>query len=353
MLGIGIIGVGDMGTKHARIIADNIPKAKVVSIMDKSEERISAISKFLDNPKVFNNAKELIDDNSVEAVLIASPDVTHADFAEYCIKKGKYLFLEKPLGLSTKDAEKVLKAEVDHGKRIVQIGLMRVFDKQHSEIKKAINEDMIGKPLLFRGIHKHLVQSGRSAANVITNSAVHDIHSARWLMNDDIISVIADQIPFTGSDKNFKDSKLQNSWGTGLSKEDSTRLVLLQLKFKNGGLGTIEVDIDDNYGYEVIVEVSGEKGTLRTPSLISPILRKGNSASQSIEKDWFLRFDQAYKQELFDWVNATNNKEVVGASVWDAYIAMQVADAAIKSLSSFRAEKVPLPVKPKIYKEET
>ena len=258
MLNIGIIGVGDMGSKHARIIADNIPQAKVVAIMDKSEERINAISKFLDNPKSFNDAEELIDDDSVEAVLIASPDPTHADFAEYCIKKSKYLLLEKPLGLNLKDAEKVLNAEVDHGKRIVQIGLMRVFDNQHSEIKKAIDEDVIGKPLLFRGIHKHLVQPGRSAANVITNSAVHDIHSARWLMNDDIISVIADHIHFTGSDKNFKASELQASWASGSSKEDSTRLVLLQMKFKNGGLGTIEVDIDDNYGYEVIVEVSGE-----------------------------------------------------------------------------------------------
>jgi myo-inositol 2-dehydrogenase/D-chiro-inositol 1-dehydrogenase len=317
--------------------------------MDKSEERIKAVSKFLDNPKVFNNAKELIDDDSVEAVLIASPDKTHAEFAEYCISKGKYLLLEKPLGLSLADAEKVLKAEVNHGQRIVQIGLMRVFDNQHLEIKKAIIEDVIGKPLLFRGIHKHLVQPGRSAANVITNSAVHDIHSARWLMNDDIKSVIADQIPFSGSDKNFETGELQTSWGSGSAKEDSTRLVLLQLKFKNGGLGTIEVDIDDNYGYEVIVEVSGEKGTLRTPSLVSPILRKGDTASQLVEKDWLLRFDQAYKQELFAWVDATINKKVVGASVWDAYMAMQVADTAIKSLSSLKFEKVPLPEKPNIY----
>ena len=349
MLNIGIIGIVGMGSRHAQILTDNIPQAKVVAIMDKSEERISEISKFLDKPKVFYEAEELIDDNTVEAVLIASPDPTHADFAEYCIKKGKYLFLEKPLGLNLEDSERVLKAEIDNGKRIVQIGLMRVFDNQHSEIKKAIDANIIGKPLLFRGIHKHLVQPGRSAANVITNSAVHDIHSARWLMNDEIASVFADHIPFTGSDESFKANELQASWATGASKEDSARLVLLQLKFKNGGLGTIEVDIDDNYGYEVIVEISGEKGTLRTPSLVSSILRKGNSASQSIEKDWFLRFDQAYKQELFAWVNASINKKVVGASVWDAYIAMHVADTAIKSLSSLKAEKVPLLKKPNIY----
>ena len=349
MLGIGIIGIGDMGSKHARIITNYIPQAKVVAIMDTNEERLNLVSKFLDNPKIFKNAEQLINDDSVEAVIIASPDPTHADFAEYCINKGKYLLLEKPLGLNLKDAEKVVKAEVTHGEKIVQIGFMRIFDNQHSEIKDAINENIIGRPLLFRGIHKHFVQSGRSAANVITNSSVHDIHSARWLMNDEIVSVFADQIPFTGSDAEFKGGELKYSWATGSSKDDSTRLVLLQLKFKNGGLGTIEVDIDDNYGYEVVVEVSGEKGTLRTPSLISPFLRKGNTASQLVEKDWLLRFDQAYKQELFAWVKATNDHRVVGASVWDAYRAMQVAEMAIKSLSSFKAEIVPLSKKPDIY----
>ena len=114
-------------------------------------------------------------------------------------------------------------------------------------------------------------------------------------------------------------------------------------------MGSKLADIDDNYGYEVVVEVSGEKGTLRTPSIISPILRKGDTVSQSVEKDWLLRFDQAYTQELFDWVNATVNKKVVGASVWDAYVAMLIADIAIKSLSTSKFEKVPLNKKPKIY----
>ena len=78
-------------------------------------------------------------------------------------------------------------------------------------------------------------------------------------------------------------------------------------------------------------------------------MRKDDTVSQLVEKDWLLRFDQAYKQELFDWVNATINKKVVGASVWDAYMAMLIADTAIKSLSTSKFEKVPLNKKQKIY----
>lgn len=349
MLKIGIIGVGDMGSKHVRILTDYVPLAKVVAIMDKNKDRLAKISKSLDNPKIFYNGFKLIDDDTVDAILIASPDQTHASFAQYCISKGKFLLLEKPLGVDLKDAEKVLKAESKHGKRIVQVGLMREFDPQHMEIKKSIENNIIGKPLLFRGIHKHLIQPGRSASNVITNSAVHDIHSARWLMQDDITSIIANQIPFSNFNKKSKIKSQKISWGTKSTKEYATRMVLMHFKFKNGALGTIEVDIDDNYGYEVIVEVSGEKGTLRTPSLASTIIRKGNSSSQYVEKDWLLRFDEAYKKELYSWVNATIKKKVIGASVWDAYMAMKVANTAIKSLSTSKVEKVILTNKPKIY----
>jgi len=349
ILRIGIIGVGDMGSRHAHIITNYIPHARVVAIMDKSDERLNSISKFLNKPKKYRKADELIDDDEVDAIIIASPDQTHAAFAEYCIKKGKHLLLEKPLGLDLKDAEKVLNAEINHGRRIVQVGLMREFDSQHTEIKKAIDDGIIGKPLLFRGVHKHLQQPGRSGSNVIINSAIHDIHSARWLMNDDIVSIIAEHIPFSNSNQKLKEVKTQNSWGGNSSEEISTRLVLMQFRFKNGSLGTIEVDIDDNYGYEVVVEISGEIGTLRTPSLVTPILRKGHTASQSVEKDWLLRFNEAYKKELYSWVNATIEGKVIGASVWDAFMAMNVADAAIKSLSTSQAETVSSLKKPDIY----
>ena len=129
----------------------------------------------------------------------------------------------------------------------------------------------------------------------------------------------------------------------------STRLVLLQMKFRSGGLGTIEVDVDDNYGYEVVVEVSGERGTLRTPSVTSPILRKGGVASRVVEADWLERFEMAYIFEAEAWVHAVLGGTTTGASVWDGYAAMRVAEAAARSLGSGKAEALPDEPRPDIY----
>ena len=329
-LRVGVIGTGGMGGRHARNLASRVAGAEVVAIMDLDAARAAAVAADCGGAAVLTDAAVLIADSDVDAVVIASPDPTHADLAVACIEAGKPTLCEKPLGVDLGDAGRVLRAEVAAGRRLVQVGLMRVFDPQHAALKQAIEQGTIGRPLLFRGLHKHWRQE-RTALEVIVNSAVHDIHSARWLMADDVATAYADHVAVAGA------------------RPQSTRLVLLQLKFRGGGLATIEVDIDDNYGYEVVVEVSGERGSLRTPSLTGPILRKDGVASQAVVDDWLARFEEAYVLEAQAWVQAVRAGRHVGATVWDGYAAMRVAEAAARSLETGRAEPVPQEPRPAIY----
>ena len=329
-LGVGIIGTGGMGGRHARNLAHRVGAAEVVAIMDLDQARAAAVAAVCGGAAVFTDAPALINDDAVNAVVIASPDPTHADLAVACIEAGKPTLCEKPLGVDLDDAQRVLRTEVAGGRRLVQVGLMRMFDPQHTALKQAIDDDTIGRPLLFRGIHKHWRQE-RTAVDVIVNSAVHDIHSARWLMADDVATAFADHVV------------------ADPDRPESTRLVLLQLKFRRGGLATIEVDVDDNYGYEVVVEVSGERGTLRTPSLTSPILRQDGTASHTVVADWLQRFEMAYILEAEAWVRAVLDGTHTGATVWDGYAAMRIADAAARSLETGKAEALSDERRPDIY----
>ncbi len=330
-LRVGIIGTGGMGSRHAHNITDRVAAAEVAAIMDLDVERAGAVAATCGGAAVFTDANAVIGDAAIDAVVIASPDPTHADLAIACIEAGKPVLCEKPLGVGLDDAKRVLEAEVAGGRRLVQVGLMRVYDPQHAALKHGVGGGTIGRPLLFRGIHKHLRQD-RTAVDVIVNSAVHDIHSARWLMDDDVVLVYADHVVAVAE------------------RPDSTRLVLLQLRFRGGGLGTIEVDVDDNYGYEVVVEISGERGTLRTPSVVTPILRQGGVMSQAVEADWLERFTAAYIIEAEAWVHSLLNGITTGPSVWDGYAAMHIADAATRSLASGKAEPaLPDEPRPAIY----
>ena len=331
-LGVGIVGTGGMGGRHARNLGHRIAGAHLAAVMDVDGERAAVVAAECGGAAVFADAAELIGDRAVDAVLIASPDPTHADLAVACIQAGKPVLCEKPLGVGLDDARRVLDAEVAGGRKLVQVGLMRTYDPQHTALKQAIDDGAIGRPLLFRGIHKHWrADVVRTAVDVIVNSAVHDIHSARWLMADDVAKVYANHV-------------------TDLpDRPETTRLVLLQLVFRGGGLAEIEVDVDAGYGYEVIVEVSGERGTLRTPSLTSPILRKAGVASRAVEADWLERFRAAYVLETEAWVRVAREGKAAGATAWDGYAAMQVADAAARSLDSGTAEAVPEEPRPALY----
>ena len=331
-LRVGVIGTGGMGGRHARNLAHRVSGAELVAVMDADAERAASVADECGGARVFRSGPDLVDDDAVEAILIASPDPTHADLAVACVEAGKPVLCEKPLGVDIADAKRVLDAEVAGGRKLVQVGLMRTFDPQHTALRRAIDAGEIGRPVLFRGIHTNWrAPEVRTAVNVLVNSAVHDIHSARWLMGDDVASVYTSHVVDVPE------------------QPESTRLVLLQLTFRGGGLASIEVNLDSNYGYEVIAEVSGEAGTLRTPSISSPILRKGGGASRAVEPDWLERFETAYRIEAEAWVRAARDGGATGPTVWDGYAAMRVAEAAERSLATGRAEPVPDEPRPALY----
>ena len=331
-LGVGVIGAGGMGGRHARNLAHRVAAAEVVAIMDVDAARADAVAAECGGAAVFTDPHALIGENAVDAVLIAAPDPTHADLTIACIEAGKPVLCEKPLGIDLAEANRVVRAEVGGGRRLVQVGLMRMYDPRHAALKRAIDDGAIGRPLLFRGYHRNLRRPRvATAAQMIVEGGVHDIQSARWLMDDEVATAYASHI------------------ADAPQQPQATRLVLLQLTFRGGGLATIELDQDSGYGYEIEVEVCGESGSLETPSLTSPILRRDGVAARAVEPDWLARFESAYLLEAEAWVGAALEGTATGASAWDGYAAMRVADAAARSLDSARAEALPHEPLPGLY----
>ena len=101
---IGVIGVGHLGVHHASHLA-KIKNANLVGVFDTNLERAEEISKKI-NTAIFQSVDNLLE--SVEAVSIVTPTSTHRDVAEKCIKKGKHVFIEKPITSSVNDAEHLI-----------------------------------------------------------------------------------------------------------------------------------------------------------------------------------------------------------------------------------------------------
>lgn len=341
VIGLGVIGVGAMGSLHIDNLARRVVGTKVVALMDLDEQRLGVLEEQLKGCKTYINGIDLISDPEVDAVVIASADSTHTAYTLACLKEEKPVLCEKPLAIEAEDAKSIFQAEINIGRRLVQVGFMREYDPAHQKVKKLLESGDLGSPLFFRGLHyesKSLSpvssrwQCGeRHIRDVIVGSAIHDIHSAHWIMGQEIVQVYVQHVP----DKT--------------ERPETCRFLIINLEFRDGSLGILQVNSDASYGYEVEVEVTGEKGKVKSPSSTAPIVRFSGRLSQDIEPEWKSRFEKAYFSEIQSWIAGVRSGEFVGPSAWDGYTSLAVADACIRSFETDKPQLVKIVDRPNFY----
>ena len=99
------------------------------------------------------------------------------------------MFCEKPLATTEADCLEILDAEAAFGRRLVQVGFMRRFDSQYRAMKETIESGAIGAPLIFQSVHRNpSVPAHYTGDMALTDTAVHDIDIARFLLDDEPVA---------------------------------------------------------------------------------------------------------------------------------------------------------------------
>ena len=309
---IGLIGAGVMGTDHARILSTAVSGVEVVAVSDPDAGRCGKIIEICGATRTFADPLLLIQDKSVEAVLIASPDDTHGTLVLACLDVGKPVLCEKPLAPSIEECLRVIDKEKALRRRLVSVGYMRRFDPGYVEMKRWLDQGELGAVLVMHCIHRNVAApSFMTAPMLITNSAVHEIDSARFVLGREVrrITVVTPR-------------------KTGLSNMQDPQILLLEMD--DGVVVDAEIFINAQYGYDVRAELVCEKGTI---ALMPPHdVTVKHSAQQGFQfpGDWRPRFALAYRAELQAWTQALRSGVPAGASAWDGYVATAVADAGVK-----------------------
>jgi len=335
-ISVGIIGTGGMGTKHAVILHRFVGGARVAGVYDLDAGHAQKAAEQSGSPTVFSDPLALINDDSIEAVLIASPDPTHAELTLACLKAGKPVLCEKPLATSVEDAEKVLAAETTLGRKLVSVGFMRRFDPYHVAVKeKALSGDL-GKPLLWKGVHRNAqVSFGITGATILTNSAGHDFDSARFLLDEEVQEV-----------------SVRGLRSRPELHPDTKDLLLIQMSMTNNTLASGEVYVNDEYGYEVSAELVCQRGTVVTELGSKALVRAKANRGYYVASDWLSPFHDAYVAEQIDWIDGLQTGQPFhGADAWDGFVVMKVTAAAIQSLNTGAVVPVVLPEKPGLYRK--
>jgi myo-inositol 2-dehydrogenase/D-chiro-inositol 1-dehydrogenase len=211
---------------------------------------------------------------------------------------------------------------------------MRRFDPRHIAVKKTAASGELGKPLLFKGVHRNAQAAfGITGATILTNSAGHDIDSARWLLGEEV----------------------QEVYVRGLRSRpdlhpDTRDLLLIEMFMSNNCMATAEVYVNDEYGYEVSAELVCQRGTVITEQPDRALIRSRSHRGYFVASDWLSPFQEAYVAELVDWITSLQIEQPFhGADAWDGYTAMVVTDACIQSLQSGCVTPVHQAEKPALY----
>ena len=135
---LGIIGVGNMGTSHAKnIVNGDCPEFVLAAVADTNEERLTWFAENVSSEAVrFDDAIKMLDSGLIEACIVATPHYDHTLYAIECMKRGIHVMVEKPAGVYTKQVRE-MNAEAEKHPEVV-FGMM--FNQRTNHIYRKMKE---------------------------------------------------------------------------------------------------------------------------------------------------------------------------------------------------------------------
>jgi myo-inositol 2-dehydrogenase/D-chiro-inositol 1-dehydrogenase len=322
-LKIGVIGTGAIGKEHISRITDKLSGGKIIAVTDVNRENAKSAAS-LCGARIEDSDKAVINSPDIDALLVASWGPAHASTVLAAIEAGKPVFCEKPLAATAGDCKKIVEAEMNKEKKLVQVGFMRRYDKGYLQIKEILAKEQIGKPLMLHCTHRNAsVPDNCTTVMAVTDAAIHEIDCLHWLINEQYVSA---QVLFPRTTKHTY-PKLKDPQFMILTTESGITI-------------DIEVFLNCRFGYDIKCEVCCEDGTVTLPEPSFPTLRYKAVRSVALEPDWKRRFADAYDVEIQDWINAAKEGKINGPTAWDGYLAAVTADALIKAQASGKVEPI-------------
>lgn len=247
MIRIGVIGGGEIvRRRHLPEIAGN-PYAEVGAVCDVVKERAEELAaEYGATP--YTDYKALVADPTLDAVIVAATNTTHAEMTIAAFRAGKIVMCEKPMATSLEDAKAMIKASEEAGKMLFMAQNQRLAPA-HVKAKEIMQSGMLGRVITFKSTFGHpgcehwapekkktwFFQKNISVFGCLGDLGIHKIDVVRWIMEDEFTEVYA---RVETLDKTTED-------GSPIDVEDNAVMIL---KTKGGATGTITVSW--TYEYE-------------------------------------------------------------------------------------------------------
>ena len=254
-----LIGCGRIATNHVTAaVNNNLEIVAVCDIVPEKMEEILAKHNLADDKSIkrYTDYKQMLEENELELVSIATESGKHAAIALDAIDAGVSVIIEKPMAMNIADAEEIIKRADEKNVKVSACHQNR-FNVAIQEVRKAIEGDRFGKLSHAsinvrwnrnKGYYDQAPWRGtwEEDGGCLMNQCIHGIDLLRWMMGDEVVEV------YGATRQQFHDY---------LEAEDVGVAVV---KFKNGAIGTIEGTTNVYpQNLEETLYLFGENGTVK------------------------------------------------------------------------------------------
>jgi len=331
MIRYGILGFGLHAVRRLMPGFALARDSRVTALSRRGIQTARASAAQFNIANAFDSGPELCRSSEVDAVFVATPNVSHLQDVLSAVEAGKPVLCEKPMGMNATECRQMVEAA---RRARVLLGVAHVFrfERSTAVLRERLAAGQVGKPVFARSEfsyparthpRKWLTDAKIAGGGPIADVGVHCIDALRYILGDEVIRVTA----------------------SGISDDQSGDVeasAVLSLEFARRTLASVLVSIRAEY--RTPLEIVGEKGVLRADDAFNverPIeieLRRGGSV---VEKETVSNGDAYARQvDMFSGaIEGENEFAAIGEEGWQN---QEILDAAYRSLKSGRAEAVRL-----------
>ncbi len=326
MHNVAVIGCGYWGPNLVRNFR-GLSDVTMSVICDKSRERLGHVGKLYPEVETTVDVKRVFDDPLIDMVAIATPVFTHFALASECLKKGKHVFVEKPLASSAAECKEMIRL-AEEKSLVLMVGHTFVYTQTVRKIKEIVDSGEIGDVMYVscRRLNLGLFQKD---INVAWDLAPHDLSIILYLLNKKPVSV-----------------NCQGKAHVSPTVEDVTNI---SLTFPNGGFAMIQSSwIDPRKVREITIVGTKKMIVYDDTEPLEKIKIYDKHVQAPPHYDTFAEFQYSYhygdilspfvreaeplKIECQHFVDCVDKKARPDSSGYEGLTVVQILEAATESL---------------------
>jgi predicted dehydrogenase len=179
---VGVVGLGYWGPNLARNF-NALPDAELAWCCDASGAARERTAALVPGARMSDRFEDLLEDDTLDAIVLATPVPTHADLATRVLEAGKHCFVEKPLAQSVADAERAV-AAADQAGRQLMVGHLLEYHPGVRKLKEVADSGELGKIHYIYGNRLNLGKA-RADENALWSLGAHDVSVLLHLVDEE------------------------------------------------------------------------------------------------------------------------------------------------------------------------